>query len=177
MIKKLLIVLGFVIIIVGVSIGIYFAITPSPNPPGFAVTEGKKYYIHELRNGLYTYEDETAINLATADSSYCIFENNFRTFKIYFTSGPKATFDFVVTKLKRGKKSFRATVQHIFDGTVISYDVSTTTTKIVLKTEISYSVIVGTEENPTAHPQTISRPDITAISFARSTPAYITEVP
>jgi hypothetical protein len=178
--KKLAFVLC-VAVICGLGVATYFVFFQSGSSAIKAAThpieQNTKYYISALRNGFYRHSDASLVNLAPQDDSYCVFEENFKIFKIRFTSGSGLDFDFVVTKIKRSNnnKKITATVCHIYKGELITFKLKTTNTKIELFTSVSYKVLVATESQIEPHEMTISRGSTLGIAFNRTTPAYITE--
>ena len=179
--KKIFAVVLVVIVLAVIGIGAYFIFRPSAHLPNIELD--RHYYINQLRNGHYRYptatgitEGQPLVTLEDQDSSYCVFEDNFKIFRIHFTSGAGTVFDFVATNVKHGKGKLTATVRQVYNGEIHTYSISTTKDKIVLKTTISYQVRVASEEYSPSPVITVNRPDVIVMAFMRVTPSYINEV-
>ena len=183
MLKKLLALILFLLIVVGIGLALYFTFRTSPSKnqgPDIVCSTSEietRYYIKELRHNMYNYPGtSTNIKPNPQDNSYCIFENNFQTFRIFFRHTIEVQFDFIISEHKKRKGSLTATLHHIYNGEIYTYKLSTTRTRIVLTATIKYRVMVTSEEYKEVRPQWISRKTTVFMSFARIKPDYITEM-
>jgi len=180
--KRILAAVLIVAVLAGIGIGAYFIFRPkAARLPDIELN--RRYYINELRNGHYRYptttgivEGQQLITLNDKDNSYCIFEQDFKIFRIHFTSNGGVTFNFVMSNVKRSNGSLSATVRHIYDGEIHTYHLTTTHDKIVLKTTIAYRVKISSEEYAPAPIETVHRPGVAVMAFMRAKPSYINEV-
>jgi len=163
----------------GVGVGLFLYFRPSaidaPN-----IESKQRYYISEMRNGLYRYPDATGmangavITLQTRDVSYCVFDDDFKHFRIIFVRGNERTeMVFIVTSIKRGRGRLDATVQHIYDGDIRTYSITTTEDKIVLTSTAVYKITVGHNEFAPSMVEVVGRPNTVVLMFSRETPTYL----
>jgi hypothetical protein len=165
------------LVVVGIGIGLYYLVLPKPvDAPNIAI--GTNYKIKSMRNGLYFYPDAKGMPIANQpvtlvknDTSYCVFENNFKTFKIVFDKAGRdkeTEMIFVVTKIKRGKGKLDATVRQIYDGKLREFKIRTTIDKIIISGTAEYKVAV-TSLNETSEPvEEIYRDNSIVMTFLRS---------
>ena len=163
------------LVVTGVGIGIYCYALPKPIRVADIALE-KKYNIKSMRNGLYNYLDSSTgmpstivIDLKPNDESYCMFENNFKNFRIVFEHGGVYRTDmiFVVTKMKRGKGRLNATVRQIYNGQIREFQIYTTPDRICLTSTIDYQVTVTSLQETGAPVEEVYRDNSLAMTFLR----------
>jgi len=149
--KKLLVFVIAVALLIGLGIGLYFIFNKTPARLNIAADEN--YYFHRMWNGFYT-EDAIEerivnpfaggfINLDGIHDSYCVFNEGFKTFEIHFIG--EASLRFIIVKYRRtNRNGFTATVEHIYNGDIIRYQVSTTKDEIVIKSTVSQRIKTAT---------------------------------
>jgi len=176
--KRFLIALLIIIVIAGAAGGCYYFFTRNTEDQGAAIAcSPAKYYIKELRNGNYCYPGSTdLITLPYQDTSYCEFDDNFRLFRICFTSGTAPSeFDFVVTKIShKSRGRLTATLTQIYNGGLITYNLTTTKDEIILTATVTYQIMTATDDFQPTKVQYVTRDGVTAIAFSRIEPSYIT---
>ena len=176
----------FLLIVIGIALAIYFTFRNTGSQGKDIEQNPTQYYIKELRNGMYEYPQtadpaqpvspsKNFIRLEKQDHSYCVFDDNFRTFRIYFIGAKKAQFDFIISKYKQSKGRLTATLHHIYKGQIHTYTLSTTADKILLTSTVKYQVMIASEEYKETTPKWITRNDTIFMSFARVRPTYIQE--
>ena len=175
----------FLLIVVGIGLAIYFTFRSNGSQGEDIEQNPTRYYLKELRNGTYKYPDPIDpaapvivypyIKPIKNDHSYCIFEDNFKTFRVFFIHAKEIQFDFIVSKYKRSKGRLTATLHHIYDGKIYTYQLSTTKSRINLKATVKYQVMIASEEYKEVTPQWITRKETIFMSFARTRPSYIQE--
>ena len=187
------------LIIIGGSVAAILHFRPAAPIGGEPIALGKKYYISALRNSLFRYLDpvgmpstdvDDIVRLAdpnkydeAPDDSFCIFEDNFKTFRIYFirrTSGgsilKETELKFVITKIKRSKGDIKATVRHLYNGNINEFAISATKNHILLTSTVVYNVSVASKEQGYAPVEEVFRDSVVTMKFLRVTPTrYIHE--
>jgi hypothetical protein len=185
MLKKLFAVLLFLLIVVGISLAIYFTFR-NTGSQGKDIELNTKYYLRELRNGMYeyprdpavVYPDRNFIRPTPQNHSYGIFDDDFKTFRIYFLDtklDTKARFDFIISQHKQRKGRLTATLHHIYKGEIHTYKLTTTQDKIMLTSTVKYLVMIASDEYIETTPKWITRKDTIFMSFNRTRPSYIQE--
>jgi len=189
------------IVVVGISACVWLATRPKPIAGVGEIELDTRYAVSEMRNGLYRYTDESGrpypratkttldgkivideeadkeyiIRYRDMEKSYCIFENNWKIFRIKFEHAGKSGVDlsFVVTKIKRGGGGLDATVKHLYGGKILKYRVKVSKTQIIMYDEARYEVDVAEDTKYVEKNVIEVFHEETLISFWRTKPEYM----
>jgi hypothetical protein len=188
-VKKLAIFMVFIVVL-GAAIGTTVWLVKrnkAIDAPDIAL--GERYYLSAMRNALFRETDETGmlnrdenglptnplLEMKTRDRSYGVFENDFKTFTIYFWDGANGyrDFPFVLTKVKRPKGGIKATIKHIYDANIYTFEITANANSIKLDTVSVTRVTIATKEYVPAPVEEVYREKTVVLEFARNKPEYL----
>lgn len=163
--KKWLIVLLVIILLCCVGFGLYFFFN-NKSKSNASIQANKEYIIQSMWNSVYStsatgnyvnnpFESGSIINMDNNRDAYCKFSDGYKTFEIYFD---ESTLQFIVPYAKTNSKGLtRATIRHIYNGQIHSYDVVVDNQFIYIKASFTQNVKVASgDEYQTAY-RTIER--------------------
>jgi len=168
----------------GGAVALYFVLRPAPvNHPRIVL--GQQYFIKDMRNGLFRFPNDHGMPSASLDDiitfqnqdrSFAVFEDNWKTFRIRFDHTPTryTEFRFIVSEIRHtGRQGFRATITHIYDGSLRTYTVTTEPTRIVIRATAITRVLVASEEFAPSPVEEVFRSNTVIMRFAFDRPGYI----
>ena len=129
-----------VVVVVAATIGIIVYCCQNTGPVNGAIEFGKKYYLTEIRDNVFT---DVTIN---ADS-YLLLNEDRQTGELALVGLPAGHIDFIVTKYQEGVKGTTFNIEFIYKNELQTLTATSTNNEIRFR-QVQSSRVEITQENP-----------------------------
>ncbi|MCL2756210.1 MAG: hypothetical protein FWE45_04145 [Firmicutes bacterium] len=138
--RRLAIIFFFIALFVLIGFGIWWLVTTTG---GHTLEAGRHYYIQRLRPNFFI-GSGGRIDLEQNDSSHAVFNNNFTTMTVHFSSGDN--FVFQITDSRTRRRVFYADMVGIVGGNLMRFELRADESNIVIRSAIDYDVRIETAD-------------------------------